>query len=101
MHRAEGDRRGGASRDDGGDRSHSGLYGGAAPNALQVLAQLIAASKDDQGRVAVPGFYDRVIEPTPRERQAYAALPFNEKELLERLELGGWDGEPGYTPLSG
>jgi Acetylornithine deacetylase/Succinyl-diaminopimelate desuccinylase and related deacylases len=78
---------------------HSGLYGGAAPNALQVLAQLIAASKDDQGRVAVPGFYDRVIEPTPRERQAYAALPFNEKELLERLELGGWDGEPGYTPF--
>lgn len=78
---------------------HSGLYGGAAPNALQVLAQLIAASHDDKGRVAVPGFYDRVIEPTGQEREAFAALPFDEEDLLERLELKAWAGEQDYTPF--
>src|SRR5690606_32775605 len=53
---------------------HSGLFGGAAPNALQVLAELVAASKDVGGRITVPGFYERVLEPTPQERRAYAAL---------------------------
>ena len=78
---------------------HSGLFGGAAPNALQVLAGLIAASKDAAGRIQVPGFYDRVIEPTPKEREAYAALPFDEAELLESLQLKAWAGEGEYTPL--
>lgn len=78
---------------------HSGLFGGAAPNALQVLAELIAATKDPNGRVTVPGFYDRVIQPTPQEREAFAALPFDEAGTLESLNLAAWAGEGGYSPL--
>lgn len=78
---------------------HSGLFGGAAPNALQVLAELLAASKDPNGRVTIPGFYDRVVPPTPEERAAYAVLPYDEASALESLGLSGWAGEGEYTPL--
>ena len=64
---------------------HSGLYGGAAPNALQILADLIAASKDANGQVQVPGFYDRVIEPTTAERESLCCPP---------VRRGGDLGEP-------
>lgn len=77
---------------------HSGLYGGAAPNAAQVLCELVAACKAPGGRIAIPGFYDRVIEPTAAEREAYAALPFDEERLRQALGLEGFAGEAGYTP---
>jgi acetylornithine deacetylase/succinyl-diaminopimelate desuccinylase-like protein len=78
---------------------HSGLYGGAAPNALHELCALVAKLHDEQGRVAVPGFYDAVKPLTPAERAGYEALPFDEADF--RAEVGAPDltGEAGYTVL--
>src|SRR5579872_5577452 len=54
---------------------HSGVYGGAAPNPLQAMAEIICALKDRDGRIRIPGFYDRVVPPSPKERDAWARLP--------------------------
>lgn len=78
---------------------HSGVYGGAAPNPLQAVAEIICALKDREGRILIPGFYDRVQPPSPKEREAWARLPFDEKEYTEK-EMGARQlvGEPG-VPL--
>jgi len=74
---------------------HSGVYGGAAPNPLQAVAEILCALKDPNGRIRVPGFYDDVRAPTDKEREAWARLPFNEREYLEK-EMGARElvGEP-------
>ena len=78
---------------------HSGIYGGAAPNSMQAAAEIIAALKDKNGHVNIPGFYDRVQEPSAKEREAWARLPFDEKEYIEK-EVGvkALTGEPN-VPL--
>ncbi|MBX6378679.1 MAG: dipeptidase, partial [Clostridia bacterium] len=78
---------------------HSGLYGGVAPNPLHALAELIASLHDDDGRVAVPGFYDDVRPLSQEEREAFAALPFDEAELRATVGAPDLVGEAGYTPL--
>lgn len=79
---------------------HSGVYGGAAPNAVEAAAQIIAALKDRDGRILVPGIYDKVRPPSEAERAAWASLPFNEAEYLEK-EVGALSltGEPGIPVL--
>ena len=79
---------------------HSGVYGGAAPNPLQALAEIVTALKDRDGRIRIQGFYDRVVPPSPKEREAWARLPFNEKEYTEK-EMGARElvGEPGIPLL--
>ncbi len=78
---------------------HSGVYGGAAPNPMQAIAEIICALKDRDGRILIPGFYDRVVPPSAKEREAWARLPFDEKEYTEK-EMGARElvGEPG-VPL--
>jgi acetylornithine deacetylase/succinyl-diaminopimelate desuccinylase-like protein len=78
---------------------HSGVYGGAAPNALQATAEILSALKDRDGRILIPGIYDRVRQPSPKEREAWARLPFDEAEYT-RKEMGASElvGEPG-VPL--
>ena len=85
----------GAARD-----LHSGTYGGVAPNPFQALAEIITGLKDKQGRVLVPGFYDRVVAPPAEEKAEWARLPFDEAAFL-RDEVGSpaLIGEPGYTAL--
>jgi acetylornithine deacetylase/succinyl-diaminopimelate desuccinylase-like protein len=75
---------------------HSGVYGGAAPNALQAVAEILTALKDRDGRILIPGFYDKVVPPSPKEREAWARLPFDEREYMEK-EMGARAlvGEPG------
>lgn len=68
---------------------HSGLYGGVAPNALHVAARLVAGLHDASGRVAVEGFYDRVVEPSTEERAGWARLPFAASDV----------GEAGFPPI--
>src|ERR1700683_4178999 len=79
---------------------HSGVYGGAAPNPIQAVAEIICALKDRQGRILIPGFYDRVQPPSPKERDAWASLPFDEKEEtavgMRARELGGVAGAPRF-----
>jgi len=79
---------------------HSGLYGGAAPNPFVALAQIIAKLKDADGRILVPGFYDRVAAPSAEELKAWKALPFDEEHYRE-TEVGSTQltGEPGYSVL--
>jgi acetylornithine deacetylase/succinyl-diaminopimelate desuccinylase-like protein len=78
---------------------HSGVYGGAAPNPIQAVAEILCALKDRDGHIRIPGFYDRVMPPDPKERAAWARLPFDEKEYTEK-EIGARElvGEPG-VPL--
>jgi acetylornithine deacetylase/succinyl-diaminopimelate desuccinylase-like protein len=79
---------------------HSGMYGGAAPNPFVALAQIIAKLKDADGRILIPGFYDKVAKPTDAELHAWKALPFDEEEYRE-AEVGSvaLTGEPGYSVL--
>ncbi len=79
---------------------HSGVYGGAAPNPIQAIAEIITALKDRDGRIKIPGFYDRVVPPSEKERAAWARLPFDEKEYTEK-EMGAKElvGEPGVPLL--
>ncbi len=78
---------------------HSGVYGGAAPNPLQAMAEIICALKDRDGRIKIPGFYDRVVPPSIDERRAWDSLPFNEQEYREKeMEVRELAGEPG-VPL--
>jgi len=74
---------------------HSGVYGGAAPNPIQAIAEILCALKDRDGHILIPGFYDRVVPPSEKERQAWARLPFNVEEYTHR-EMGARElvGEP-------
>jgi acetylornithine deacetylase/succinyl-diaminopimelate desuccinylase-like protein len=85
----------GASRD-----LHSGIYGGAAPNAVFGLIELLAKAKNAQGVIQLPGIYDNVTPPAPAEKASWESLPFNEDEFLAR-EVGSakLTGEPGYSAL--
>lgn len=78
---------------------HSGSFGGAIANPLQVLAEIIAGLKDRHGRVAVPGFYDRVRPLSPEEREQFASLPFDEEKYRRELGAPALYGEEGYTTL--
>jgi acetylornithine deacetylase/succinyl-diaminopimelate desuccinylase-like protein len=79
---------------------HSGLYGGAAPNAVFGLVELLAKAKNAEGVVQIPGFYDDVAEPAKAELDSWAQLPFNESEFLSK-EVGSTalTGEAGRTVL--
>ena len=74
---------------------HSGVYGGAAPNPIMAIAEILCALKDREGRILVPGFYDRVTPPDAKERGAWARLPFDVGEYTEK-EMGAHEltGEP-------
>ena len=79
---------------------HSGVYGGAAPNPFQTLAEIITALKGRDGKIRIPGFYKRVKKPSAKELQAWKRLPFNEKEYLKK-EVGApaLVGEKGFSVL--
>jgi acetylornithine deacetylase/succinyl-diaminopimelate desuccinylase-like protein len=78
---------------------HSGMYGAAVPNALQALARLATTFHEPNGRVAVEGFYDDVVEPTQQERDEMNSYPQTEEEFLAEAGVSATWGEPGYTPL--
>ncbi len=77
---------------------HSGLYGGAAPNAVFGLVELLAKLKDADGHINVPGIYDDVQPPGPAEKESWERLPFSDEEFL-KAEVGSTrlTGEPGYS----
>jgi acetylornithine deacetylase/succinyl-diaminopimelate desuccinylase-like protein len=79
---------------------HSGLYGGAAPNPVFGLIEMLSKVKDAQGVIRLPGIYDDVEAPAPAEKASWEALPFDEAEFL-RAEVGSLKltGEPGYSVL--
>ena len=82
----------GANRD-----LHSGVYGGAVANPINVLAQMIASMHDENGKITVKGFYDKVVELSQIERDELEAAPFNLEEYKKDLEIDDVVGETGYT----
>lgn len=79
---------------------HSGVYGGAAPNPLQALAEIIVGLKGPGGKIRIPGYYARVKRPSRDELASWKRLPFNEKRYLKN-EVGASAlvGEKGYSVL--
>jgi acetylornithine deacetylase/succinyl-diaminopimelate desuccinylase-like protein len=78
---------------------HSGSYGGAVPNPASVLARVLASLHDEGGRVAIPGFYDRVVEWDAETREGIRGLPFDEEEFRRAVGAPGLSGEEGYSTL--
>ncbi|MCZ6766549.1 MAG: dipeptidase [bacterium] len=78
---------------------HSGLYGGAIHNPLNVLGRVIASLHDDDGRIAVAGMYDDVRDLSAAEREEMKRIPFDEAAWLETVGVRGTWTEPGYTTL--
>ncbi|MBS7332210.1 MAG: dipeptidase [Weeksellaceae bacterium] len=84
----------GANRD-----MHSGVYGGAVPNPLNVLAGMIAKLINEKGEITIPGFYDNVIELTEEERAEMAKIPFNIDDYKKSIGIADIQGEEGYTTI--
>ncbi len=79
---------------------HSGMYGGAAPNPMQALAEMINKLKGPDGKILIPGFYKRVKKPTAAELASWKKLPFKENNFMKK-EIGttALVGEKGFTVL--
>ena len=78
---------------------HSGHYGGAVANPINVLCDMISSLIDADGRITIPGFYDKVVELTPDERRMLARAPFDMEEYKQFLDINEVKGEKGYTTL--
>jgi len=78
---------------------HSGAYGGAVPNAATELARILASLHDSQGRVTIPGFYDRVDVWEAAIRDGIRSLPFDPEEFKKEAGAKGLVGEEGYSTL--
>ena len=78
---------------------HSGMYGGVAPNPFNSLVWILAALKDPNGQVRIPGFYDRWLAPAPEEVESWLKLPFgDEARLKTALGVPALEGEADFTP---
>jgi len=76
---------------------HSGIFGGAVPNPITILAEVIAKLHDRNFHVAIPGFYDDVTVPSRQERKALNALPWKEKEFRKTVGAPALSGEAGFS----
>jgi acetylornithine deacetylase/succinyl-diaminopimelate desuccinylase-like protein len=76
---------------------HSGVFGGAVPNPITILAEMIAKLHDKNFRVTVPGFYDDVATLSAKERKALNSLPWKESEFRKTVGAPGLSGEKGFT----
>ena len=84
----------GANRD-----LHSGVYGGAVANPINVLSKMIASLHDENNHITIPGFYDNVLELTLTEREAMALTPFSLEAYKEDLAINDVRGEAGYSTI--
>lgn len=76
---------------------HSGVFGGAVPNPLTILSEMIAKLHDKNGRVTVPGFYDKVRVASKKERKALNSLPWDKKHFFKTVGAPALTGEKGFT----
>ena len=84
----------GANRD-----LHSGVYGGGVANPINVLCEMIASLKDENGHITIPGFYDNVENLSVSERAALNAAPFDLDEYKRDLDIADVAGEKGYSTI--
>ncbi len=78
---------------------HSGVYGGAIANPATILAKLIASLHDENNHIAIPGFYDDVVELSAEERETLNKAPFDIEEYKQDLGVHEVWGEAGYTTI--
>ncbi|HWA35130.1 MAG TPA: dipeptidase, partial [Cyclobacteriaceae bacterium] len=78
---------------------HSGVYGGAVANPVNTLCKMIASLHDGDGRITIPGFYDKVVALSDADRKALNAAPFDLNEYKKELDIQEIQGEKGYTTL--
>lgn len=76
---------------------HSGLYGGAVANPINILTKMIADLHDENNQITIPGFYDKVEELSEVERAEMGKAPFSLKEYQDALDIESVYGEAGYT----
>jgi acetylornithine deacetylase/succinyl-diaminopimelate desuccinylase-like protein len=76
---------------------HSGLYGGAVANPINILTQMIASLQDQDNKITIPGFYDDVLELSDEEREAMAQAPFSLEDYCGALDIDAVHGEKGFT----
>ena len=76
---------------------HSGLYGGTVANPINTLCDMISSLKDNKNRVAIPGFYDDVIELTSEERKEMSKVPFSDELFKKSLDINLTSGEIGFS----
>lgn len=76
---------------------HSGAYGGAVHNPMQAICEIIAKLHDEDGKVTIPGFYDKVRTMSDEEKALQESIPFGEKEVLKETGVPQVWGEPQYT----
>jgi acetylornithine deacetylase/succinyl-diaminopimelate desuccinylase-like protein len=78
---------------------HSGVYGGAVANPINVLCEMIASMHDENKHISIPGFYEAVLELTNAERMALNLAPFDLEEYKKELGIDEVMGEKGYTTI--
>lgn len=78
---------------------HSGVYGGAVANPINILCEMISSLKDEHNRVTIPGFYDKVAELAGEERKALNKAPFDLEAYKKDLDIDDVNGEKGFTTL--
>ncbi len=78
---------------------HSGTYGGAVGNPINILCQMIASLQDENGKIAIPGFYDKVEELTSEYRDNMAEAPFDLNEFKSLLDIDEEKGEEGFSTI--
>lgn len=76
---------------------HSGLYGGAIPNAIHTMVELLGSMRDKNGNILIDGFYDDVVHLTRNERDAIKEVPFDEDAYKQSIGIGALVGEPGFS----
>lgn len=76
---------------------HSGLYGGAVANPINILTQMIASLQDENNHITIPGFYDRVEKLSNEERQKMAEAPFDEDNFKSSIGIADGHGEKGFS----
>ena len=78
---------------------HSGVYGGAVANPINVLTRMISSLMDENYRIQIPGFYEDVVELQAAEREEIAKIPFDEEAYTSDLDIGAVEGEKGYSTI--
>ncbi|MBL1279504.1 MAG: dipeptidase [Fluviicola sp.] len=78
---------------------HSGLYGGCVANPINILAKMIASLHDENNKITIPGFYDKVINLTDEERAEMAKAPFSKEAYCKALDIDEVMGETGYSTM--
>ena len=78
---------------------HSGLYGGAVANPINILAKMISKLTDENNHITIPGFYSNVLEVSEKERAEMAKAPFNLDEYKKAIDVAEVDGEKGFSTI--